>query len=158
MIKEFINYLKGKESKLKLLVNEVRSKFEKKLYKKLLPWYMFGKLKGLHVEIDSPPYFRGKDCLELMNGILDCHSIISSRYHSVLAAAYAGCRVGVIARSSKLEWLAKDLNLPFVSLPITLEKLIYLYDSAAVCEKNALDKAQTRVYSAIDDIKKIFIS
>jgi polysaccharide pyruvyl transferase WcaK-like protein len=41
-------------------------------------------------------------------------TVVSSRYHGALIAAWHGSRVGVIARTEKLDGIVADLNLPYV--------------------------------------------
>jgi len=52
-----------------------------------------------------------------------CKTILSSRYHGILSAAWSGCRVAGIARSSKVKWLCQQLAVPVVEPPITREAL-----------------------------------
>ena len=48
----------------------------------------------------------------------ECETIISSRYHGLLAAAWCGCKVAAIGRSSKVTALARSLGVPVICPPI----------------------------------------
>jgi hypothetical protein len=52
-----------------------------------------------------------------------CRVVLSSRYHGALAAAWMGCDLGIIARSSKVLAAATDLQVPFISPPLSLAGL-----------------------------------
>ena len=41
-------------------------------------------------------------------------TVVSSRYHGALIAAWHGCRLGVIARTEKLHGIITDLDVPYV--------------------------------------------
>ena len=66
----------------------------------------------------------GEDSLpELIRFIPECQTVVGNRYHGLLAAAWAGCKVAAIGRSSKVTALAKDLNVPLAMLPLSRERL-----------------------------------
>jgi polysaccharide pyruvyl transferase WcaK-like protein len=58
-------------------------------------------------------------------------TVVSSRYHGALIAAWHGSRVGVIARSEKLLGIAADLGLPSIER-IASARDVELLDSSAV--------------------------
>jgi polysaccharide pyruvyl transferase WcaK-like protein len=62
-----------------------------------------------------------------------CEAVISSRYHGLLTAAWFGCKVAAIGRSSKVVALAKVLDVPVIVPPIKAGDL------------NRLEKATVRV-------------
>ena len=73
--------------------------------------------------------------------------MISTRYHGVLAAAWAGCKVGAIARSSKVKFLADDLGIPYVSPPLTEERIYQLYKSCVKVSRKRLTSAYDNAVS-----------
>ncbi len=55
---------------------------------------------------------------DLVRPFGECKTILSSRYHGLLTAAWFGCKVGAIGRSSKVVALAKLLEVPAIVPPI----------------------------------------
>jgi hypothetical protein len=76
-----------------------------------------------------PDYARGS-MADLLAPISRCRTILSTRYHAALTAAWLGCRVGVLARSSKVRAIAEELQVPFVSPPLVPATLRQLVDQA----------------------------
>jgi polysaccharide pyruvyl transferase WcaK-like protein len=70
---------------------------------------------------------------DLVRPFAQCETIISSRYHGLLAAAWFGCKVAAIGRSSKVTALARALGVPVIVPPIKRGDL------------KALEKAAVRV-------------
>jgi polysaccharide pyruvyl transferase WcaK-like protein len=84
-----------------------------------------------------PDYARGS-IADLLAPISRCRTILSSRYHAALAAAWMGCRIGVIARSSKVRAIAEELQLPLLAPPVALETLQELADQAIPVSRGVL--------------------
>jgi polysaccharide pyruvyl transferase WcaK-like protein len=55
---------------------------------------------------------------DLVRPFAECETIISSRYHGLLTAAWFGCKVAAIGRGSKVTALAEALNVPVIIPPI----------------------------------------
>jgi hypothetical protein len=79
-----------------------------------------------------------------------CKTILSSRYHGILSAAWSGCRVAGIARSSKVKWLCQQLEIPVVELPITREALSNAEKNAEVVKRPTLEKFRELAIQGID--------
>ncbi len=103
---------------------------------KFLRWLTTGASKKA-VSLYVPDY-AGGNMTDLVKHFSRCKVIVSSRYHGVLTAAWAGCRVGALAGKSKVEFLSKDLNIPYISRPLTVDKLRYLVDSATPVPRESL--------------------
>ena len=95
-----------------------------------------------------PDYMNGDLCA-LLSPINNCASIISSRYHGILIAAWLGCKVAAIARSSKIPPLAKDLQIPICYPPLTREKLETMQKEACVVSSSILTEAKNKAYEAV---------
>ncbi len=82
-----------------------------------------------------------------------CETIISSRYHGLLTAAWLGCKVAAVARSSKVTALAKALEIPAITPPIKPGDLEEL-------EKNAVRVAPERLeelrHAAVNGLRAAF--
>lgn len=78
-----------------------------------------------------------------------CRTILSSRYHGILTAAWSGCRVAGIARSSKVKWLCRQLEIPAVEPPITHEALTEAEKNAAVVKRPTLEKFREHAMEGI---------
>lgn len=79
-----------------------------------------------------------------------CKRILSSRYHGILSAAWSGCRVAGIARSSKITWLCQQLEIPMVQPPITREALSEAERNAEVVKRSTLERFRELAIQGID--------
>lgn len=141
-------FLRSWAGRVVFLANEVRNEkpFESRIFRRYVrPWY--APWRGRAIQFLCPDYRRSTTS-ELVRNYRDCETVISSRYHAVLAAAWAGCRVAVIARSSKLKNLASEIDLPSVDLPLTCEGLFGLYERARTVPENTLRRLVERASSA----------
>lgn len=87
----------------------------------------------------QPDYFNLKSTAELVSHYPECDTIIASRYHALLTAAWAGCKVVSIERSSKVTVLAELLGIPEVKKPITSGKLFSALEKAKLIDRNILN-------------------
>lgn len=94
------------------------------------------KVRGKAV-LKVPDYSSGS-LYDLVQPICACETVISSRYHGLLTAAWAGCKVAAIGRSSKVSALAKHFNIPYCNLPITRKKLDSLLKEASTVSNKIL--------------------
>ncbi|MBU7583982.1 MAG: polysaccharide pyruvyl transferase family protein [Nostoc sp. TH1S01] len=90
-----------------------------------------------NIVLKFPDYNRGS-LYDLVQPLCACKTVISSRYHCLLSAAWAGCKVAAIGRSSKVIELAKELNIPYCTFPITSEKLENLFKEATIVSNKLL--------------------
>lgn len=98
----------------------------------------------------SVPDYETEDISDLIEPINECETILSSRYHGIMAAAWMGCKVGAIARSSKIPPLAKELSIPVCHLPLTKDKLMELGRSACTVPTKTLLRHRDK---AIEGVK-----
>ena len=120
-LKKFVRRILN-DRKVVFLANDVRVQkgFETAVYKKL-----FGGVRGLiglRPSLISPNYDT-LDISSLVGHYSKIDTVMASRYHAILTAAWAGCRVVALDRSSKIRNLAIELDIPLVSSPFTVETL-----------------------------------
>jgi polysaccharide pyruvyl transferase WcaK-like protein len=112
-IRRFANSLSG-EHEVVFLANDVRSTgaMEKRLYQRT-----FGGIRGMFRWKPGwyAPEYHTADIPGLVEHFTSFETVMSSRYHALVAAAWAGCRVVAISRSSKIAFLADELGIPLVS-------------------------------------------
>lgn len=101
-----------------------------------------------NAELSVPPYRTGS-VEDLVRPISECETLVSSRYHCLLAAAWAGCRVAIVGRSSKLTALARVLSVPCATLPLTLERLNEIRRDACVVPRETLSDLRERALEGI---------
>jgi hypothetical protein len=69
------------------------------------------------------PEYRNTSVEDLTRHFIEYDTVLSSRYLAILAAAWAGCKVAALGRSSKIRAVADQLGLPLVEGPFDLERL-----------------------------------
>jgi len=110
------------------LANDVRpQKMEHRIYNRIYGGILspFRRKPGWFA-----PDYQAADTTELIRHFLMYDTVLSSRYHGLLAAAWAGCKVAVISRSSKLSFLAAELDVPATSGKLTEGGLLNCLGSA----------------------------
>jgi polysaccharide pyruvyl transferase WcaK-like protein len=75
-------------------------------------------------------------------------TVLSSRFHCILAAAWAGCRVGVLSRSSKIEALRQQLGIPGAAAPFSRANLEQLASDAVTVATAKLSSLAARATSS----------
>jgi polysaccharide pyruvyl transferase WcaK-like protein len=93
-------------------------------------WWRGGSSIVLHV-----PDYHGDSLSELVDVYRRCRTVISSRYHGLLSAAWAGCRVVALARNSKVAQLAACMDIPCVDRPVRKDDL-----RAAIAEAHTVPR------------------
>jgi polysaccharide pyruvyl transferase WcaK-like protein len=73
--------------------------------------------------------------LELVQPVAECEVVLSSRLHGLLAAAWLGCRVAALGRSSKVVALAKECNIPCIEPPFDSERIREVIKNASVVDR-----------------------
>lgn len=86
------------------------------------------------------PAYRDGDTADLIAPIRACRTVLSSRYHGLLAAAWSGARIAAIGGASKVESLARELGVPVAEPPLTLDALRDLERAARTVERERLER------------------
>jgi polysaccharide pyruvyl transferase WcaK-like protein len=109
-----------------------------------LPWSRVRGKASLEV-----PLYSQCSLYDLIHPICACETVISTRYHGLLAAAWAGCKVAAISRSSKVAALADILGIPYHNLPVTGEKLESLQNEASKVSPDILNDLRDKALSGV---------
>jgi polysaccharide pyruvyl transferase WcaK-like protein len=141
-------YLVNAESPVDFIANDINthSVMEQALYKRLAPRKFFGLLRRGQMRV---PDYDTSDWKQLVQPYMKSDVVVSARYHGLLCAAYSGCRIGAIARSSKVEALARELNVPFCLPPLTESKIRNVFTNACAIDKNVLVGMEERALNGI---------
>jgi polysaccharide pyruvyl transferase WcaK-like protein len=143
------DFIANRDIPVHLIAQETRNAHfcERHVYKRLSRWLRPRFSKNITLSI--PDYNCGS-LYDLIKPIAQCETVISTRYHGLLTAAWAGCRVAAIARSSKVAALAENLSVPYCNLPITMEKLEAIHASATIVPDNILLDLRLQAQSGVD--------
>jgi polysaccharide pyruvyl transferase WcaK-like protein len=143
-------FLKGRQSKSRtaFITGDSRdgAGFEYHLYKSWTHrWFSILRRK---LSLERPDYAvcRMED---FVRPFAECETVISSRYHGLLTAAWCGCKVAAIGRSSKVVALAKALGVPVVVPPIKPLDLQTLEKAAAYVSSERLEKFQKAALAGV---------
>lgn len=128
-----------------LMATDDRPQMEAALFSKLSrsrSWGGLGSGPGL-AQPASLPNYRTGSMEELIAPFAEVETLLSSRYHAIICAAWSGCRIGVLGgRSSKLDDLAEDLRLPILKPPYSLRALDRLLHEAVAVDFQRLRACQ----------------
>lgn len=129
-IREAASFIASAPATVAFVANDVRKipKHECGIYAGMtrFPWSRVRRRSVLLV-----PDFRSPSVAGLLEPIARCRTVISSRYHGVLIAAWLGKRVAAVNRSSKLTALSSEWGIPSCARPLTAAKLRALAAAAA---------------------------
>lgn len=147
-ISEVRRFAKRQNSPVTFIACETRPgpTFERGVFQTITrrSWMRAGPRGVLHV-----PSYDDASLADLIAPICRCTTVLSSRYHGLLTAGWAGCRIGAIGRSSKVEALAESLRVPCCSLPLCRDKLECLADSAVEVPRNILNQLKERAIQGV---------
>ena len=131
------NYIINKKEKVAFVACETRESkiFEIGVYKNFSMFHFSEIYRKADLIV---PHYSDGSIYDLIYPICANEIVISTRYHGLLIAAWAGCKVGAIARSSKVKTLANVLNVPCVDLPLTRKKMEYLESNASKVSQSLL--------------------
>lgn len=148
-IKEIGKFIATQTETLAFVAGETRmaNYGERYIFRKLtrFPW---SKVRG-KATLKVPDYYNGS-LYELIQPIVECETILSTRYHGLLTAAWAGCKVAAIARASKVKALAEVLRVPYCELPVTSEKLEFLQKEASTVSIDLLNSLKDKALQGIN--------
>ena len=147
-VEELRVFLSRRKDRVALLANEIRTlpHFELGIYSRLghFPW---SGARRRSIQL-IPPYRQG-NLDELVRPIAQCETVISSRYHGILTAAWAGCRVAALGRSSKIVALADELGIPCRPFPLRKEDLTALEQEAVAIPEAQLFEMRERALQGV---------
>ena len=86
---------------------------------------------------------------ELIQPLAECETILSSRFHGLLAAAWLGCKVAALGRSSKVVALAKELDIPYVEPPFDSNAIQALASQAVTVSPKRLKQLREKALEGI---------
>ena len=135
--------------KITFIANDVRSYgFERTLYRK-----MFGRLRGVFSA--QPEFFEPDYASPVISGLVDhfrrYDTVMASRYHALLSAAWAGCRVVAFDRSSKIRCLAGELGIPLIKSPFKAQVLDQGLEEAKVVPRSLLEKKSVAAAQSVSE-------
>jgi polysaccharide pyruvyl transferase WcaK-like protein len=77
-------------------------------------------------------------------------TVVSSRYHGALIAAWHACRLGVIRRTEKLDGIVDDFGVPALRRVSHVDELESLVRNAAPVERTRLEALRDRASAMCD--------
>ncbi len=130
------------------IANDVKDEpvMERSLYRRLAPRKLIGLVRRGRLLV---PDYSTRDWRDLVRHYMGVEVVVSARYHGILCAAYAGCRVGAIARGSKVEALARELRIPCCTLPLTPGKIRDTFNEAELVVPRDLSDMESKSLSGI---------
>lgn len=147
-IKEVGEFIANRTDPVAFIAGETRLEpsFERGIFAKLtrFPW---SRVRGKAI-LQVPSYEQGS-LYDLVHPICICETVISSRYHGLLTAAWAGCKVAAIGRGSKVSALAQLLGVPYCELPVTREKLEFLAKEASTVAQDVLIEFREKALAGV---------
>lgn len=148
-LKLFINGLRKNGRNILMFANDANSDgmFEFGIYKKMIGPLDRKLSKGLKFLL--PPYFKKRSLSSLLEHYRDCSTLMTSRYHALLSAAWAGCKIVALQRSSKTSALAKDLGIHEVRKPFSSEQFLAAYENAKPVDRDKLLELNRRATESI---------
>jgi polysaccharide pyruvyl transferase WcaK-like protein len=154
-LKEFLKVLTSEKNKVLLFANEVNQKgmFETAIYRRMYP--MTERLLKRKISFIVPDYFSENSLPQILQHYSQCRTIMTSRYHALLTAAWAGCKVVALERSSKVSSLAKELGIEEVKKPFTVKELLDAYERAATVEVSKLEHLAATAAQSITEFHNL---
>jgi polysaccharide pyruvyl transferase WcaK-like protein len=147
-IKEIGQFIANQSEPLAFIAGETRLEpsFERGIFAKLtrFPW---SRVRGKAI-LQVPSYERGS-LYDIIKPICACETVISTRYHGLLTAAWAGRKVAAIGRASKVVALAKLLRVPYCELPVTQKKLEFLQQEASIVSPKLLEEFREIAFKGV---------
>ncbi len=112
------------------------NKFEYGIYKRMFNPMQRRFSSGIKFLI--PDYYGKHSLKDLTEHYGNCETVITSRYHALLAGAWAGCKLVSLQRSSKVTELANLLGIEEVTKPFTSSKINDAFERARTADREIL--------------------
>jgi polysaccharide pyruvyl transferase WcaK-like protein len=104
------------------------------------------------------PNYNSNSVEDLVKHFQEYGVFMSSRYHAILTAAWAGCKVVALGRSSKIKALAEELNIPLVDNPFDYKGLYEGFSQARSVPKDQLITMAKRSRESVFKLMEIITS
>jgi polysaccharide pyruvyl transferase WcaK-like protein len=141
-------FIVTRENPVSIIANDVRVDVfsEQDLLKKIsrLPW---SRVKNNTI-LQVPDYAKGT-LYDLIQPVCACETIITARYHGLLTAAWAGCKVAAVGSNSKVSALATELDIPVCKIPINLNSLETLQKEARPVSRDKLNELTKKALEGV---------
>jgi polysaccharide pyruvyl transferase WcaK-like protein len=136
---------------LVFLANEVRENknFESAIYKQTTKWHWLKSRKKPDLLI---PSYQNGTLLSLIEPISNCKTVVSTRFHGILAAAWLGCKVVGLGSRSKVKILCDDLGIPYFNLPLKKNSLEEIVQSAVTVPTERLLEMKDKAIKGMEFI------
>lgn len=99
------------------------------------------------------PDYNAESTDDMVQHFRNYSTVLSARYHGLLTAAWAGCAVTALARSSKLTFLAEDLGISAVSMEDDRDFINEGLAKAAFVPRSILNERARIAVDMLDDLK-----
>ncbi len=151
-VKSFVDMIRKNKCRVIMFANDVNTKgmFESEIYNRM--YSPLQRIFSRRIEFNLPEYFKMVRTADLVKHYSDCKTVMSSRYHALLTAAWAGCKVVAIQRSSKIRALAEELDIEEVTAPVTAEKLMEAYENAKTVRREKLEKLNRTARESVREL------
>jgi polysaccharide pyruvyl transferase WcaK-like protein len=114
-------------------------------------WNYAGLSTRTQSSVDLMPMDYSADTIDEFLGNFGApETVVSSRYHGALIGAWHACRLGVIARTEKLDGIVADLNVPYLRRIQEAEELEALASQAMPVERQRLQALRDRSKTMCD--------
>jgi polysaccharide pyruvyl transferase WcaK-like protein len=157
-LRAFVNS-KGDESRVVFFANETRLVgFERTLYYRMYPRHLL----RFWLNNDRPvlliPRYEVSSIEQLVSHFQQFNIVLASRYHALLTAAWAGCHVVALGRSSKITTLAVQLDIPLVHDPYDLSQLHAAFHAASRVNRDKLETLRDATLKSCADVVQLIES
>lgn len=129
--------------RIEFFANEVRPEFDYAVYRRVTTlrdrWHWQNP-----VRFQSPDH-TGGSLGDLITHFATYHTVVSSRYHALLVAAWMGCRVLALGQRPKVVALAQDLDIPLVRPPWRADVLLDTIGQATVYESRVQKRYRSQL-------------
>lgn len=144
-----------KRNKCILICNDVNVKgnFEFSVYRKMFS--KTEKLLKMDIKVLIPEYYTEYKTNNLVSHYGDCELIMTSRYHALLTAAWAGCKVISLERSSKVTALANELGIFEIKKPFNEDKLKQSLSKAVKVDRNKLIELYKKSLASVKELSQM---
>ena len=117
-----------------------------------LAWLLQMGARGRSIPLLVNPNYSARTVEELWAHYSSIDTLLTSRFHGVIAGAWAGCRVGVFKRSSKIEAVRSEFGLPSIRGDVTESNLRDLMAAAVRVPNTKLEAAAGLASKALRDV------